>query len=161
MWKTPCQNRPNLYPSYNRQCSSSRQQNFTTNASIVHPVKIFTILFAHSFTHFPITYYVLFTFINAGIMRVKDIDKVPDLMEHSLETLSLFFFSFIYILFEVQLTYTLVSVSGIHQSDSYICFQIIFHYRLLQVIKYSFLCYTLDVSVIYTIIIHSSLYMLI
>ena len=35
---------------------------------------------------------VLFTFINAGIMRVKDIDKVPDLMEHSLETLSLFFF---------------------------------------------------------------------
>ena len=121
----------------NRQCSSSRLQNFTTNASIVHPVKIFTILFAHSFTHFPITYYVLFTFINAGIMRVKDIDKVPDLMEHSLETLSLFFFfplfifylkySWLILLYQFQVYIRMI------QSHTYIN---LFFFRLFSITGY-------------------------
>ena len=50
----------------------------------------------------------------------------------------------ILIFFEVQLIYKVVLVSSVQQSDSviYILFQILFHYRLLQDIEYSSLCYT-------------------
>ena len=49
---------------------------------------------------------------------------------------------------EVQLIYNVVLVSGVPQSDSvmhiYIFFQVIFHYRSLQDIEYSSLCYTVN-----------------
>ena len=45
---------------------------------------------------------------------------------------------------EVYLIYNDVLVSGVEQSDSvvYILLQILFHYRLLQDIEYSSLCYS-------------------
>ena len=46
---------------------------------------------------------------------------------------------------EIELTYNTVLVSGVQQSDSVIhtciIFQILSHYRLLQGIEYSSLCY--------------------
>ena len=63
---------------------------------------------------------------------------------HKGQTASLFFF----FLIDVELIYNVVLVSGVQQSESvihiclYILFQILFHYRLLQDIDYSSLCYT-------------------
>ena len=68
----------------------------------------------------------------------------------------MFFFKsklvYIYILFnffiQVELIYNIVYVSGVKHSDSVIhihisiLFQILFPYRLLHNIEYSFLCYT-------------------
>ena len=46
----------------------------------------------------------------------------------------------------VELSYNVVLISAVHQSDSvihiYILFQILFPYRLVQNIEYSYLCYT-------------------
>ena len=60
---------------------------------------------------------------------------------------------------EVQLIYNVVLVSGVQQSDSdihmYILFQILFHYRLLQGIEYSSLCYTVGpccLSILYIVV---------
>ena len=51
-----------------------------------------------------------------------------------------------FFLIEVSLIYNVMLVSGVQQTDSvlyiYIFFQILFHYRLLQDIEYSSLCYT-------------------
>ena len=38
--------------------------------------------------------------------------------------------------------YNVVLESGVRQSESAVLFQILFHFRLLQVIEYSSLCYT-------------------
>ena len=66
--------------------------------------------------------------------------------------------------FEVQLIYNVVLVSSVQQSDSvihiyriyiYILFYILFHYRLLHVIEYSFLCYTVGpcyLSILYIVV---------
>ena len=83
----------------------------------------------------------------SGLWRCKP-GAIPT--RFSLAVLS--FFSFFFPLFlpffliEVQLIYSIVLLSSIQQSDSYIyiLFQIVFHYRLLQDIEYSSLCYTVN-----------------
>ena len=73
-----------------------------------------------------------------------------------LKTISIFYeksmfcemFIFLIYFFQVQLTYSVVIISAIQQSDSvihiyiYILFHILFHYDLSQDIEYSSLCYT-------------------
>ena len=53
-----------------------------------------------------------------------------------------FFFSI-----EVELIYKVVLAFHVTQTEKKKCFQIIFHYRLLQDIEYSFLCYTVGAFV--------------
>ena len=58
------------------------------------------------------------------------------------------FLHFIFFFIEIQLIYNVVLVSSVQQRDSvihiyiYTFFYILFHYKLLQDIQYSFLCYT-------------------
>ena len=58
-----------------------------------------------------------------------------------------------FLLTDVQLTYNVVLISAVQQSDSvlhiyiYIIFQILFHYRLLQDTEYSTLGYTVNLVV--------------
>ena len=72
---------------------------------------------------------------------------------------------FVYFFIEVELIYNVVLVSSVQQSDSvihiYILFQILFHYRLLQDIEYSSLCYIYSRSLLFTYFIYSSVCMLI
>ena len=72
----------------------------------------------------------------------------PFLLPASLPSTNSFFFFNFYFNIGVQLINSVVSVSGIQQSDSVIhihvslLFQILFPFRLLQNIEQSFLCYT-------------------
>ena len=50
----------------------------------------------------------------------------------------------VFFLIEMYPIYNTVLVSGVQPSDSVIHFFIFFHYRLLQDIEYSSLCYTVN-----------------
>ena len=63
---------------------------------------------------------------------------------------------YVVVLIEVKLTYNIVLFSRVQQSDSVIYFfQIIFHYKLLQVIEYSSLCCAVNpfcLSILYIVV---------
>ena len=64
--------------------------------------------------------------------------------ENYLEGQALNIFPFLIYLIDTWLLYNVVLISGVQQSDIYIyiLFHRLFHYRLLQDIEYSSLCYT-------------------